>query len=101
LSDGTEVVFRSLTEDEGEMLARIRESGDSIEVRGVTLPNDSLLLITAIPAVVISPPNILDVLMGKLEREQIAQREVVELYNAILDFSVKSGLTKLMDLRRN
>jgi hypothetical protein len=88
LSDGTKVKIRALTKPEWERVERIK-SGGSIDVEGETLTTEALLIVWTITSAVKSPPRIIDVLFTGVEEGRIAKNEMIDLHNAIVDFTAE------------
>src|SRR4029453_18041285 len=88
LSDGTKVKIRALTKPEWERMERIK-SGGSIDVEGETLTTEGLMIVWTITSAVKSPPRIIDVLFAGVEEGRIAKKEMIDLHNAIVDFTAE------------
>ena len=94
LSDGTAVEFRELTKPERERMERIK-SGGSLEVGGESLTRDAVLMAWTITSAVLSPPDITNVLLAGMEEGRLADAEMVDLHNAILDFTAEQVLARV------
>jgi hypothetical protein len=86
LSDGTEISFRALTIAERDRLAKI-QAGVSLEIADEILASDALVIAWTITTAVTSPSRILEILFAGMEAGRIAYAEMIDLHNAILDFS--------------
>jgi len=94
LSDGTAVEFRELTKSEWERMERIKFGG-SLEIGRETLTRDAVLMAWTITRAVLSPPDITNVLLSGMEEGRIAETEMIDLHNAILDFTAERVLARV------
>jgi hypothetical protein len=91
LSDGTKIHFRALTIAEGDRLARI-QAGVSLEIADEILISEALVIAWTITTAVTSPSRIIDVLFAGMEEGRIADAEIIDLHNSILDFTGSQSL---------
>jgi len=81
-----EISFRALTIAERDRLAKI-QAGVSLEIADEILTSQALMIAWTITTAVTSPPSILEVLFAGMEAGHIADAEMIDVYNAILDFT--------------
>jgi hypothetical protein len=93
LSDGTAVEFRELTKSEWERMERIKSG--ATKIGGETLTRDALLMAWTITRAVLSPPDITKVLLTGMEEGSIAEAEMIDLHNSILDFTAEQVLARV------
>jgi hypothetical protein len=94
LSDGTAVEFRELTVSEWERMHQIKSNGD-LEIAGETVTADALLMTWTITRAVLNPPDLVKVLLNGMEEGRIAETEMMDIHNAILDFTAERALARV------
>jgi len=77
-----------------ERMERIKFGG-SLEIGRETLTRDAVLMAWTITRAVLSPPDITNVLLSGMEEGRIAETEMIDLHNAILDFTAERVLARV------
>jgi hypothetical protein len=93
LSDGTEICFRALSQAEIARIESVKSRG-SIDVERESLPPEVLVMMYTITTAVLRPTKVLDILFDGMDSGSLDEVEMVELHNAILDFTMEQLLAR-------